>query len=596
MINQLSEKDKSKMLVLNSENKTTLSFEAGNAFISDRRVTLRLGEERQLEFPQPAEVLYSPQALDQFLPDLVKTTSDQLSKLPNNPYMLNNLGLALLTQRKWREARRQFEKATEIKRDFYSAKMNLARILLNSGMYNDALAMYKELEKEHVSDTKILMNIAHIYFVQQKLKETEKLLNTIISLDKNNAVAYNNRAVVHIIKDRFDKAIADLRKAISINTYYATAQNNLGVCYAIKRIRKKATRHFLAALSINSNYGDAVQNLALFFHRLGEYKKTITLLESYLERNQFDISVRELLAKSYLIINNYSSCYQHLNFALKLAKEKYKYQPHYDFSRFYNNFGVIYHHRREFLKAREYYLRAKRTYEQPPTTLYQNIINLYFDMGKTDLAKNELEEAFERFPNSSGILFLYSKYYAELGKMEEAIDLLKKIIEKQPVLVGPYALLSFIYSEVLLDYDLAIRIVEQGLRYNKTNRALLNNLVYNYLMKNDARKARIVLDSVKDVREDLFLTATRGLLLLKEGNIQEGTSLYNRAALFAQNNAVLREQIKQKKNLELARFYYIRGAKRDSNKYIRKLLNSKLKSSVYYVQGEKFAKFTNPHI
>jgi len=594
MLDQILEKNESKMLILESENKTTLNFEAGNPFISDKGVKLKLKEGKKLEFPHPAGVLYSPKVLDQHVPDLVKTALRELSKLPNNPYMFNNLGLALLAQRKWKEAKRQFEKAIQIKKDFYSARMNLARTFVNLEMCDDALAIYKELEKEHIGDTKILMNIAHICFVQKKLDESEKLLNRIISLDKNNAAAYNNRAVVQIIKGKSNNAIADLRKALSINTYFAAAENNLGVCYTIKGIPKKAIRHFLAVLSIDANCGNATQNLALFFHKLKEYEKAITLLESYLKRNQFDISARELLAKSYLIIKKYDNCDQHLNLAFKLAKEKYEKKLDYDFSHFHNNFGVMYHCRGEFPKAREYYLRAKGTSKKPSKILYQNIINLYFDMGKINLAKKELEEALERFSNSGDILFLYSKYYLRLGKIEEAIDILKRTIKKEPGLIGPYAVLSFIYSEMLLDYDLAIRILHEGLNRNKTNPALLNNLAYNYLMKNDNRKARIILDTVKDVEGNVFLTATRGLLLLKEGNVQEGTSLYNRAAFFTQNNPVLCEEVGQKKNLELARFYYDQGRRADAIKYLKRLLTSKLRSSVYYTQGERFANFIDP--
>ena len=593
MLDQILEKDESKMLILESENKTALNFEAGNPFISDKGVKLKLRGEEKIEFPRSAGMFYSRKVLDQHVPDLVKMALHELSKLPNNPYMLNNLGLALLAQRKWKEAKRQFEKAIQTKKDFYSAKMNLTRTFVNLEMYDDALAIYKKLEKEHIGDTKILMNIAHICFVQKKLDESEKLLNRIISLDKNNAAAYNNRAVVQIIKGKSNNAIADLRKALSINTYFATAENNLGVCYTIKGIPKRAIRHFLTALSIDANCGNATENLALFFHKLKEYEKAITLLESYLKRNQFDISARELLAKSYLIIKKYDNCYQHLNLAFKLAKEKYEKELDYDFSHFHNNFGVMYHCRGEFPKAGEYYLRAKGTSKKPSKILYQNIINLYFDMGKTNLAKKELEEGFERFPSSGDILFLYSKYCLQLGKIEEAIDILERTIKKEPGLIGPYAVLSFIYSEMLLDYGLAIRILEEGLRYDKTNPALLNNLTYNYLMQNDIEKARIILDTVKDVERNVFLTATRGLLLLKEGNVQEGTSLYNKAALFAQNNPMLCKQIGQKKNLELARFYYDQGRRTDTTKYLKRLLASKLKSSVYYAQGERFAKFVD---
>jgi len=593
MIDQISEKKEFEMLMLESENETALNFEAGNPFISDTRVKLKSKERRQIEFPHRVRPSFSPEGLDQQFPDVVTTLSNQLSKLPNNPYALNNLGLAFLTQRKWEEARKQFGEAIEIKRDFYSAKMNLARALINLKRYEDALNIYKELKKKHINDTKILMNITHIYFVQQKLDKSEDLLNKIISMDKDDAVAYNNRAVIEIIKGKFNKAIGDLRKAIYINTYFAIAENNLGICYLAKGLQKNAVRHFLAALSIDHNLADATQNLGLSYSKAGEYRKAITLLGKYLERNEFDISARELLAKSYLMIGDYHNCHRQLSFAFKLAKEKYTNEPNYDFFHFYNNFGVIYHKKGDSIKAREFYLRAKKESTSPSETLYRNIVHLYFDIGRKDLIETELKEALELFPDNTNLLLLSARYCFDSGKREKAISTLNRIIDKNPRFPSAYAFLSFIYSEVLLNYELSVETLNKGLEYNKGNRILLNDLAYNYLMKDDATKARIILDAVGDTEGNVFLTATRGLLLLKESDVKEGTTLYNRAAVLARDNSVLHDQVEQKKNLELARFYYSKGKREDANKYLKRVLNPKLRPSVYSEQGEKFTEFVH---
>ena len=63
-----------------------------------------------------------------------------------------------------------------------------------------------------------------------------------------------------------------------------------------------------------------------------------------------------------------------------------------------------------------------------------------------------------------------------------------------------------------------------------------------------------MLDKVRDVSNNVFLTATRGLFKLKEGDVEEGSRLYNLAATFAPNET-LRKNVLQKKHLELARYY-----------------------------------------
>lgn len=589
MLDQASRRNESDMLMLESENTTILNFEAGNPFISDSGMKLERSKEKGLELLSRTGAFRTMRFFDPNLPSLAKATARELSKSPNNPYFANNLGLALLAEGRYDEAKTQFQKAIDMAGDSYSAKMNFARTLLYLGVYDDALTIYKELETERPDDTRILMNMAHVYFVLRRFTESHELLNKVVTLDQNDAAAHNNRAVIHMVEARFDEAIRDLRKAVSISTRFATAQNNLGVCYAVKAAPRKAIKHFQTALSIDPRNGGVAENLALSFYALGDYKRTAALLERYLRMNRSDVSARELLAKTLLTMGRYNACHEHLDLAFRIAKQKYENESQYDFSHFHNNFGVMYHCRRNLTKARELYLKAKAESNSPSKVFYQNLIDLYLEMGKLDLAEKELKEARTYFPKSGPILFRYSQYYFRLGRIEEAKETLEMAIREEPAFIASYALLSFIHSEMTSDYAAATGILEKGLRYGRTSRPLLNNLAYNFLMQNDIEKARAILDSVRSGAEDVFITATRGLLLLKENNVQEGLSLYNRAASLAIGNSPLREQVRQKKNLELARYHSSQGKTEVAVRYLRRVLKSTLKSSVYYAQGVRLA-------
>jgi len=591
MIDQTIDKKKSDMLILKSEKETTINFEAGNPFISDNRVRIELGKKDQVDFLPSRELLPITEVKEQYFNIPAETFSHELSKFPENPYLINNYGLALMNQKEWSDALEQFEKAIKFKKDFYSAKMNLARCLKNLNRIDEAYSVYKYLEKKFADNIDVRMNIASIHFIKREFDKAKTILEKVIKIDKRNEAAYNNRAVIYMIEGKFDLAISNLRKAISNNIYFAVAINNLGICYIALSAYKKALKYFYEALSIDSNNGDAVQNAVLTLHRFQRYQEATTLLENYLEKNRDDISVRELLAKSYLMMKKYVLSTHQLNLAIDIAKNKYSEEKlEIELSRFNNNFGVIHHQKGDRIKAREFYLKAKKELKTPSEILYRNIINLYFEIRRIDAAKNELEEAVKYFPENSHILFLYSRYFFEIQNFEKTVEFLKKIIEKTPDFLSSYGFLSFLYSEIYFNYDLAIEVLNKGLIYDKKNHSLLNNLAYNYLMKNNINKARIILDSIKDAEDTFFLTATRGLLLLKEGNLKEGTSLYNRAISLAQHDTYWHELIKQKKNLELSKFYYNKGRKFETEKYLKKLFNSKLESSIIYKQGKLFKK------
>ena len=586
MLDKAVDKKRSDMLILKSEKETPLNIESGNPFISDDKVRIELGKKEQTKIFSQREFFHRSDIKDQNFSAPVETFANQVAKFPENPYSINNYGLSLMSQKRWREAIEQFEKATKLKKDFYSARMNLARCLKNLNRLDDAYSVYRELEKKRSTDTNVIMNIAHIYFIKGELNNANSRLDKILKIDEKNAAAYNNRAVIHMIEGRFDKAISDLRKAISNNIYFVGAINNLGVCYIALGSYRKALKYFYEALSIDSNYGDAVQNAAFSLHELQRNQEAINLLEDYLGKNKHDVSVRELLAKAYLITEKYDLSGRQLHIAIEVARKKYsKEEFDCESPRFYNNLGVIYHQKGNLEKANEFYLKAKKEERIKSEVLYRNIINLYFDMGRINAVRNELEESIKYFPESSRILFLYARYYFEIQDFEKADKLLKENIDKNPEYANSYAFLSFLYSEIYFNFDKAINVINKGLVYEKENHSLLNNLAYNFLLKNNVNKARAILDSIKDADDNIFLTATRGLLLLKEGHVKEGTSLYNRAISFAQHERSLGELVEQKKNLELAKFYHNKGRELETKKYLKRLLNSKLTDSIIYNQG-----------
>ncbi len=587
MLDQTLETNKQGKLIINSENKIPLNFYAGSPFLSDKRVSFELGKKDQPEFLPQRGAFKKAKVDDQFFININNKFQKQLIKFPNNPYILNNSGLALMIQNNWSEAQKQFKKVINIKKDFYAAKMNLARCLQNLNRSDEALSIYVNLQKKIPENVNLLMSLAHLYFLKKNLNKSKTFLDTILSLDKNNSVAFNNRAIIHMLETDFDKAISDLRKALSSNTNFADAHNNLGVCYSILGSYNKAHKHYFISLAIDPNCGDAVQNAVICLHKLNRIQESITLLENYLSNNIFDISVRELLAKSTVMMKRYNLSIQQLNIAFKLAKEKYiDAGLNYNFAHFYNNFGVIYHKWCNFEKAKVFYSKAKEESDIPSEIIYQNLINLYFNINEFKDVKYLIEEALNYFPNSPQILFLYSRYFFEIKNIDSTIFYLNKIINKKPASINAYALLSFIYCEMRPNYDLAIEIINKGLDLYKNSHALLNNLAYSFLMKNNINQTRIILDSIKGAERNIFFIATRGLLLLKENNVKEGTSLYNRAIHLAQHNKKLCELIEQKKHLELSKFYLNKGIKEDAKKYLKRLLSSKLKSSIYYEQGK----------
>lgn len=92
---------------------------------------------------------------------------------------------------------------------------------------------------------------------------------------------------------------------------------------------------------------------------------------------------------------------------------------------------------------------------------------------------------------------------------------------------------SFVASVGLEDFDAAIHFAEEGLRANPNDMPLLNNLAFALAEQGNLPRAIATLSAAKSVSagddEDIFLTATEGLIQYRMGNGDAGYALYQSA-------------------------------------------------------------------
>ena len=182
-----------------------------------------------------------------------------------------------------------------------------------------------------------------------------------------------------------------------------------------------------------------------------------------------------------------------------------------------------------------------------------------------------IDQGLIEYPNELGLLECLGRYYFEIEEYEKASEILYTVISEKPELIDAWALLSVMEMEIRKDNDKAHDILIKGLSFHKDNILLLNNLAYNYLLNDDVVESRKILDKV-NASDNVYINATRGLLLIKEGNLEEGRHLYNMAETIAVQDRMLKNLIKQKKYLELAKDFYKKDRIDDAAAYLKKSL------------------------
>ena len=125
--------------------------------------------------------------------------------------------------------------------------------------------VFKEAQKLSKKYTKspVLWNLMGASAAQiGKPNEAVLAFKKAISINPNNAEAYNNLGNVHKDQGKLEEAIIAYTKAISVKPAYADAYNNLGNALKYQGKFSEAIDAYNKTLSIKPDYAEAITNLA----------------------------------------------------------------------------------------------------------------------------------------------------------------------------------------------------------------------------------------------------------------------------------------------------------------------------------------------
>ena len=133
--------------------------------------------------------------------------------------------------------------------------------------------------------TELVFQQGNILMMLGQIEIAIEAYSYAITLNWNNAAAYNNRGVAYGDKGDYDRAIADFTQAIDLNPDYADAYNNRGNAYGNKGDYDRAIADFTQAIDLNPDYADAYNNRGGAYYLKEEYESAITDFTKAIELN-----------------------------------------------------------------------------------------------------------------------------------------------------------------------------------------------------------------------------------------------------------------------------------------------------------------------
>jgi len=147
--------------------------------------------------------------------------------------------------------------------------------------------------------------------------------------------------------------------------------------------------------------------------------------------------------------------------AKNILKETNQIQP-YDYLA-HNNLGICYFHLKDFKNALKEYKTA--LYYDPKNVKAKiNLAMLFTAMKQYDKAEKIYDELLKLNPGNSNWHFRAAYNYNQWGRYDKAIAELKKCIKLTPGVLNPYEAMAMIYYEKLRQPDIALKVLEMGLK------------------------------------------------------------------------------------------------------------------------------------
>lgn len=189
-----------------------------------------------------------------------------------------------------------------------------ALIFYNSGKFDNAEIICKELLEKNPESFELINLIGAIYLQQEKYDKAITQFKKAIEINSTHQGLFNNLGVALKKNNNFKDSIKYFEKAIELSQNFAEAYNNLGTVYKELNEFKKAYQNYNKAIELKTDYAEAYYNMALLLSAIKNYKEAITACEkaislkkNYLEAIKLKPFILSEYGKHTLAIKEYSN-------------------------------------------------------------------------------------------------------------------------------------------------------------------------------------------------------------------------------------------------------------------------------------------------
>lgn len=298
---------------------------------------------------------------------------------------------------------------------------NLASCYEAVGEYASAIAILAQLVILNPKSVSMSRKLANIYIKAGKFFNAKELYEKIIRQGNVSYEIYYEFAHICVKTNDSDKAEKILKKVVELNPEFAPAHKDLGVLYLSKRLFDYAEDEFQLALKADPEDFESLFEYANFLHATTNFKKADEYYEKALAIYSGNYEAVGFCALNKMLLGDLDTAYSMIEQVLsKVTNDGFMYFIA----------GKIKYLRKEFEDAKMYYVKSYELEKAADTE--QMLAMCYFELGEYEQANGIFHHLLEQNPLNVNLLLSIAKCYEKLGKQDEALNALDKIVETFP--------------------------------------------------------------------------------------------------------------------------------------------------------------------
>lgn len=320
--------------------------------------------------------------------EAIKCFKSVLRINPQDVLAYNHLGCIYAGKNQHQDALEVFRRALSVDQNHPIIHFNSARSFEALGDYDSACSAYENALKKKPGWIDAMKGFAHLLCKMDKSEEAENLLDNAIKLNLNDAELHSMLGNLFALREKYEQAEAEFDMALKLNAQCLTALSGKIALLEKQNRQDEAYNLMLKMDSLVTGNTELSLQCAQFLMTLNKWSEAAERLQAVLEKNPNNPDALCLLAEYFLVKGEDIKAMHCYEKALKIKPENI----HYRFD------------------------AARRL----------------FDNGNYEAAETQMRYYLSAKPDDSNAWIFLALLYTELGDIESAVKVLRKVLSLEP--------------------------------------------------------------------------------------------------------------------------------------------------------------------